>query len=268
MTPKKGDMVDGHNMQVAGNACFVRCVRGEIAHIGSAASYPTVPGGRKRAKDRTRPVRIDALKFKYAVPAKEGVRAFNVWALDAAAWTKETMTMSKTATQHTPGPWHVTPAGYVVTDNFEFLPIIHPFTETANRDKFGCATPEAMANAQFVSATPELYSAAESLVTLWEEWAHDSSALAEPLRRSLEMRVEEARAAIAKATGGETPAEVTALELAEAAADEAEELATEAEGEADVADRYEYNSAERDRERAYNLRVQATAARDKADLLK
>ncbi len=51
------------------------------------------------------------------------------------------------------------------------------------------------------AAAPDLLEAAESLSGLWAEWAEKSPFLTEPLRRSIEMRVEEARAAIAKAKG-------------------------------------------------------------------
>lgn len=63
---------------------------------------------------------------------------------------------------------------------------------------------ETKANALLIAAAPALLEASESLIELWDSWAINSSALYEPLRRSLEMRIEEARAAIAAATGGQS----------------------------------------------------------------
>lgn len=50
-----------------------------------------------------------------------------------------------------------------------------------------------------LDTAPDMLQACESLVTLWEDWAADSGSLQEPLHRSLEMRVEEARRALVRA---------------------------------------------------------------------
>jgi hypothetical protein len=59
------------------------------------------------------------------------------------------------------------------------------------------------ANARLIAAAPDLLEACADLVQLWQDWAKDSQSLAQPLKRSIEMRVEDARAAIAKAEGRE-----------------------------------------------------------------
>jgi len=60
---------------------------------------------------------------------------------------------------------------------------------------------ETEGNANLLAAAPDLTAACQDLVDLWAEWAEKSSQLAEPLRRSIEMRVEQARVALAKARG-------------------------------------------------------------------
>ena len=48
---------------------------------------------------------------------------------------------------------------------------------------------------------PDLLAVADSLVELWDSWGKESTQIQEPIRRSFEMRVEEARSALAKAKG-------------------------------------------------------------------
>ncbi len=62
-------------------------------------------------------------------------------------------------------------------------------------------------NAEFDSishllkAAPELLEACEDLIQLWHDWAKDSDQLKNPLRRSIEIRVEQAQAAVNRAKG-------------------------------------------------------------------
>lgn len=63
------------------------------------------------------------------------------------------------------------------------------------------ALAQAIGDARLIAAAPDMYEACQSVIALWEEWAHRSDCLQEPLRRSIEMRVEECKAAIAKAEG-------------------------------------------------------------------
>ena len=64
---------------------------------------------------------------------------------------------------YTPGPWHVTPEGYVSSDSHGFVPLITPFTEDAHRDKHRGPTPEAKANARLIAAAPDLLATLEEV---------------------------------------------------------------------------------------------------------
>jgi len=91
-----------------------------------------------------------------------------------------------TNTQHTPGPWFVTPDGAAVyeKDGFGYRGetvcrlVGHPFTT---------------ANARLIAAAPDLLDALAEMLA-------DADTLQEPYRN--EAICERARAAIAKATGG------------------------------------------------------------------
>jgi hypothetical protein len=64
------------------------------------------------------------------------------------------------------------------------------------------AEKEALLNAHLISAAPDLLEAAKDTAELWIEWACSSELLSEPLKRSIEMRIEQLQAAIKKAEGG------------------------------------------------------------------
>ncbi len=92
------------------------------------------------------------------------------------------------AATHTPGPW----LANVDTVWRGGEPIVcHPINSARS-----------IADARLIAAAPALLAALESVVSLWEDWAKESAQLREPLRRSVEMRVEEARAALQLARGG------------------------------------------------------------------
>lgn len=61
--------------------------------------------------------------------------------------------------------------------------------------------PEQVELTRLFAAAPDLLAACVDLVQLWDSWAEHSTQLAEPLRTSIKMRVDQARAAIAKAKG-------------------------------------------------------------------
>lgn len=85
----------------------------------------------------------------------------------------------------TPGPWIV-----IGQDIFGTEP-----------DEYICMWSGRSANAALIAAAPEMYYSLESLIELWSNWASNSPCLDEPLKRSIEMRVEEARKALDKANG-------------------------------------------------------------------
>lgn len=98
---------------------------------------------------------------------------------------------------HTPGPWRVTGPGYIGSTTNGYIPIITPYTDRANRDKHGGATPEAMANAHLIATAPELLEALEAAIALFNEPTRNPSGypIGEP------SWCPGARAAIAKARG-------------------------------------------------------------------
>jgi len=96
-------------------------------------------------------------------------------------------------TKHTPGPWRYeagTKTIRAARENYWLC----------SMDSFDGAV-DHEANARLIAAAPELLAACEDLVNLWDEWVRYSEGLEEPLRRSIEMRVQQSRAAISKAKG-------------------------------------------------------------------
>jgi len=93
--------------------------------------------------------------------------------------------------RHTPGLWK--------ESNGSVLHV--PTGNTIANCHWAKDTEEFEANARLIAAAPDLMAACQDLVDLWAEWAENSSQLAEPLRRSIGMRVEQARVALAKAQG-------------------------------------------------------------------
>lgn len=93
--------------------------------------------------------------------------------------------------EHTPGPWHLSPTGkYVRYGTPPHGPNI------ADTDVFGGPLAEGVANARLIAAAPDLLESLELLVGA-------VSAPDTPCRAGvLEMRLAEARAAIARATKG------------------------------------------------------------------
>jgi hypothetical protein len=106
--------------------------------------------------------------------------------------------------KHTPGPWRSTfrPCGKGLWNTR----IVGPDGENILADTYtqfyGPGQVESGANARLIAAAPELLEVAEDLVGLWDEWLRYSEDLVEPLRRSIEMRVGQAQAAISKVKGG------------------------------------------------------------------
>ena len=96
-------------------------------------------------------------------------------------------------TQHTPGPWHVTPAGYISSHGHGYIPLITPFREEAHRDKYRGPTPEALANALLIAAAPKLLEKLKKLVG-----RSDNGDVIEPGW----YEIEEARVAITEAEKG------------------------------------------------------------------
>jgi len=97
---------------------------------------------------------------------------------------------------HTPGEWEIRDNDYF--PNQKTIETDGSSRVIAVIDK---SDDEDLANARLIAAAPELLAACEDLVNLWDEWARYSEGLEEPLRRSIEMRVQQSRAAIAKARG-------------------------------------------------------------------
>ena len=100
--------------------------------------------------------------------------------------------------EHSQGPWEIS----YLQSNVVVVPRKGGENVIAKTYVSGdCADLEqADQNARLIAAAPDLLESALSLVSLWDEWASKSDFLSEPLRRSLEMRVEESRSAISKAT--------------------------------------------------------------------
>lgn len=120
---------------------------------------------------------------------------------DGLIKTKEEKKMEKT--KHTPGPWKsecMGSEGYVVWMDGPISKEHHSLSRIADCTKMPFYISKA--NARLIAAAPELLEAAVDMVGLWEAWAHIAEALiGSPLWRSIEMRIEEFRMAIAKAKG-------------------------------------------------------------------
>lgn len=107
------------------------------------------------------------------------------------------------ATQHTPGPWCVTPDGYICSERCGFVPFRSPFREDAFRpgeNKTIHSDEVLMANARLMAAAPDLLYALELAVRYLEH--PDVQAI--PFALQASAPVARAHAAIAKATGEET----------------------------------------------------------------
>ncbi len=66
--------------------------------------------------------------------------------------------------KHTPGPWHVTPAGYIGSEHHGFVPIVTPFRQDVFKDQFGNPTDETLANARLIAAAPKMYTGHEHVI--------------------------------------------------------------------------------------------------------
>ena len=104
---------------------------------------------------------------------------------------------TKRETNHTPGAWGIQGKNirHYWGGSKEYA-----HTSICDVSGQGVASLE-RANARLIAAAPELLAACEDLVNLWDEWVRYSEGLEEPLRRSIEMRVQQSRAAISKAKG-------------------------------------------------------------------
>jgi hypothetical protein len=106
--------------------------------------------------------------------------------------------------QHTPGPWRITPDGYVSSDE-GYVQILTPFRERAFEpdDASSEHRPRALANAALIAAAPELLGALVELASLTKRanaMQHAGAHVPAELWGDLYAAELTARAAIAKAT--------------------------------------------------------------------
>ena len=100
-------------------------------------------------------------------------------------------------TQHTPGPWTVTPSGGVITDNDD--PEVICWTEIND-----IMAVEREANARLIAVAPALLAACEAALPWVKHAACDVMDDSDEHKRTLVV-IDTLRAAIAKAKGGTVP---------------------------------------------------------------
>jgi hypothetical protein len=100
-------------------------------------------------------------------------------------------------TKHTPGPWNED------LSRMDLAGVVGPDDVWICRMSRLGDLPSARANAHLIAAAPDLLAACQDVLDLWKDWANNSHFLAEPLKRSMGMRMELIEAAIRKAEGQE-----------------------------------------------------------------